>query len=209
MCSCEACLTPLPTEDSSFSFSVISSSFSYVRMAWVQSTETDNAWLNICVCACSVTQSMAFSSKAAGGPGFLLRGDSAWPRDQTHLLRLSCAGKWLYYRSHGCCCSLTHPPLTLCDPIDCSRSLGPPVHYQLLELPAPINQWALWRWSITISSSVIPPPPAFSLSPALWLLPMSCLFASGGQSIWSFNHISSSMGMYLWLISLDGLGWIS
>ena len=51
---------------------------------------------------------------------------------------------------------------TLCDPMDCSMP-GFPVHHPLLELTqnsCSLNQWC----HPTISSCVIPSPPAFSLS---------------------------------------------
>ena len=50
---------------------------------------------------------------------------------------------------------------TLCDSMDWSTP-GLPIHHQLPEF---IYSSALsWRWHLTISSSVIPPPPAFNCS---------------------------------------------
>ena len=80
-----------------------------------------------------------------------------------------------------CCCSVCQSCLTLCDPMDCSTSGFPVLHY-LSELVQTHVHWV----SDGIQPShplLFPSPPAFNLSQHHGLFPMSGLFASGGQSI--------------------------
>ena len=76
---------------------------------------------------------------------------------------------------------VTQSCLTFCNPMDCSIP-GFPVHHQLLELTQTHVYWVsdAIKPSHPLSS---PSPPAFNLSPASGSLPMSQLFASGGQRI--------------------------
>ena len=65
-------------------------------------------------------------------------------------------------KSWAACCSVTQSCLILCDPMDCSTP-GFLVLHHLLEFAqtqCPLSQWC----HPTISSSVVPSPPAFSLS---------------------------------------------
>ena len=83
----------------------------------------------------------------------------------------------------GCCCSVTQPCLTLCDPMDCSTPRFP-VHHQLPELaqthvPTETHVGDAIQPSHPLSS---PSPPAFNLSQHQ-SFQMSQLFTSGGQSI--------------------------
>ena len=79
-----------------------------------------------------------------------------------------------------CLCSVAQSCLTLCDPMDCSMP-GFPVLHHVLELAQihvhqvsdASNHLILCR-PLLLLPSVLPPP---------WPLPVSHLFASGGQSI--------------------------
>jgi len=122
-----------------------------------------NALLNICVCACSVTQSLAFSRQLLEWVVIFSSRWSAWPRDETCISDVSCLGKWILYHWATCrCCSVTQLSLTLCDPMDCSTP-GLPVHHQLLELTQTHVHWVgdAIQPSHPLSS---PSPPAFNLS---------------------------------------------
>ena len=81
---------------------------------------------------------------------------------------------------YTCCCSVTQSCLTLCDPMDCSRS-GFPVLHNLLEFAQIHVHWI--SDVIQLSHPVSPPsPPALNLfHPQSF--PMSWSFASGGQII--------------------------
>src|SRR5574341_1554162 len=74
---------------------------------------------------------------------------------------------------------------TLCDPMNCSTP-GLPVHHQLPEF----TQTNVHRVGAAISSSVVPFSSCPQSLPASESLPMSQLFASGGQSF-SFSIIPS------------------
>ena len=82
--------------------------------------------------------------------------------------------------SDCCCCSVARSCPTLCDPMDCSTP-GFPVLHHLLEFAQTHDYWVgdAIQPSHPLSS---PSPPAFSLSQHQ-SLPVSQLFASGGQSI--------------------------
>ena len=73
-----------------------------------------------------------------------------------------------------CSCSVTKSCLTLCNPIECTRSGFPVLHY--------LPEFAQTQWChLTISSSVISScPQSFSASGSFQ---MNQFFASGGQSI--------------------------
>ena len=73
-------------------------------------------------------------------------------------------------RNFCCCCSVTQPCLTLCDPMDHSMS-GFPVLHHLLELAhiPPLSQWC----HPTISSCVIPFSSCPQSLPASGSFPMS------------------------------------
>ena len=76
--------------------------------------------------------------------------------------------------------SVTQSCATLCDPMDCSMP-GFPVCHHFLEFAQTYVHWI--SDSIQLSHPLSPSsPPAFNLS-QLQSLPMSQLFASGGQSI--------------------------
>ena len=98
------------------------------------------------------------------------------------------------------CCSAAPSSSTLCDPVDHSRQAAPPS-------PSPracSNSCALSQWyHPTISSSVIPfsCPQYFKTSGSL---PMSQLFASGGQS---FGVLSSASVLLMNIQSWFHLGW--
>ena len=78
------------------------------------------------------------------------------------------------------CCSVTKPCLTLCDPIDCSTSGFPVLHYLPVCEICPVSWWCY----PTISSSVAPFSSCPQPFPPSWSFPIGQLFASGGQSIW-------------------------
>ena len=80
----------------------------------------------------------------------------------------------------GCCCSASMSSLTLCDAMDCSMPGFPVLHY-FLEFAQTHVSWV--GNAIQPSHPLFPPSPfAFNLS-QLQSLPVSQLFASGGQSI--------------------------
>ena len=78
------------------------------------------------------------------------------------------------------CCSIAKSCLTVCDLMDCSRPDVPVLHYLPECAQTHINCW--WCHP-TISSSVVPFSTCLQSFPASGSLPMSWLFASGGQSI--------------------------
>ena len=80
----------------------------------------------------------------------------------------------------GCCCSASKSSLTLCDAMDCSMPGFPVLHYFLKFAQTHVS-WV--GNAIQPSHPLRPPSPfAFNLS-QLQSLPVSQLFASGGQSI--------------------------
>ena len=87
-------------------------------------------------------------------------------------------GKWLF---KNCCCSVTKPCLTLCDPMEYSR----PVSSVLYCLPEFAQIHVRWfsDANLTISSSAAPFSFCLQSLPASESFPMSRLFTSGGQSI--------------------------
>ena len=95
--------------------------------------------------------------------------------------------------------SVAQSYLTLCDPMNCS-TLGFPVHHQLLELTQ--------THPPTISSSVVPFPPAFNLSQHQSRFNESAL-PIRWPKYWSFNFSISPSNKYSGLISFSMTGWIS
>ena len=77
-----------------------------------------------------------------------------------------------------CCCSVAKPFLSLCDPVDCTTTGFPVLHY-LLEFVQTRVHWV----SDAIQPSVAPFSPCHQSSPASGSVPVSWLLASGGQSI--------------------------
>ena len=68
----------------------------------------------------------------------------------------------IYYSLCCCCCSVTQSCLTLCDPLDCSTSGTPVLHYLPESVQTPVH-WV----SDAIQPShplLLPSPPAFNLS---------------------------------------------
>ena len=129
--------------------------------------------------------------------------------------------KFLSFKVEICCCSVTQPCPTLCDPMDCStpglcpssspsvsqfcrsvmsNSLQPhePQHTRP-PCPSPTprvhaNSCPLSRWCHpTILSSVIPFSSCPQSFPVLESFPMSWFFASGGQSIGASASASASV----------------
>ena len=95
-----------------------------------------------------------------------------------------------------------------------SDSLWPHgLHYARPPCPSPTpgvysNSCPLSRWChLVISSSVSPPPPAFSLSPS-GFFPMSPFITSGGQIIGSFSFSISPSNEYSGLISFR-MDWLN
>ena len=94
--------------------------------------------------------------------------------------------------------SVTQSCPTLCDPMDCSTP-GLPVHHQLwsslkvrsIESVIPSNHLILCHPLLLLPS----------IFPSIRSFPMSQLFTSGGQSIWSFNFNISPSNEYPGLIS--------
>ena len=78
------------------------------------------------------------------------------------------------------CCSVTKSCLTLWDPVDCSTTGFPVLHY-LPELTQIHVRWSQWCHP-TISSSATCFSFCFQSFPASESFPKSWLFASGGQS---------------------------
>jgi len=79
-----------------------------------------------------------------------------------------------------CFCSVAQSCLTLCDPMDCSTSDSPVLHY-LLEFAQTHVHWV--NDAIQPSHPLsCPSPPDFNLSPS-GSFPINWLFTSGGQSI--------------------------
>ena len=87
-----------------------------------------------------------------------------------------------------CYCSVAKSCLTLYDPMDCSTPGFPVLHYlpSLLKLMS-IESVQLDRCHPTISSSVDPFSSCPQFFPVSGSFPVSRLFASGGQSYWSFS----------------------
>ena len=79
-----------------------------------------------------------------------------------------------------CCYSVTKECPTLCEPMDCSMP-GFPVLHHLPELAQTHVHWV--SDAIQPSYPLSLTSPALSLSQYQGLFPVSCLFASGGQSI--------------------------
>ena len=101
------------------------------------------------------------------------------------------------------CCSIAKSCLTVCDLMDCSRPDVPVLHYLPECAQTHINCW--WCHP-TISSSVVPFSTCLQSFPASGSLPMSWLFASGGQSIGASGSASVlSMNIQGWI----PLGWTS
>ena len=80
-----------------------------------------------------------------------------------------------------CCCSIAHSCLTICNPhgLQHARSPCPSPSPGACSNSCPLNQWC----HPTISSSSVPFSFCLQSFPASGSLPMSQLFASGGQSI--------------------------
>ena len=90
---------------------------------------------------------------------------------------------------------------TLCDPMDCSTP-GFPIYHQLLEP----TQTHVHHVSDAIQPSQNAPFSCLQSSPASESFPVSWLFASGGQSNWSFSFSISPSSeysglnmLYLWI----------
>ena len=95
--------------------------------------------------------------------------------------------------------SVTQSCLTLCDPMGCSTP-GIPVHHQLPEFTQTHVHWVgdAIQPSHPLSS---PSPPALNLSQHRGLFKWGQLFASGGQSVWSFSFSISPSKEHPGLIS--------
>ena len=121
------------------------------------------------------------------------------------LLQQNSARIFLDNEINCCCCLVTSSCPALCDPMDCSTSDFPVLHYlPVCSNPCPLSQWCY----LTISSSAAPfssCPQSFSASRSF---PVSWLFTSGGQSI---RHLPSVLPMNiqgwfpLWLTSFISL----
>ena len=87
-----------------------------------------------------------------------------------------------------CCCSVTKLCLTLCDPMDLqhARLPCPPLSPRVCSNSHPLSQWC----HPTISSAVIPSPPALSLSQHLGL--SHDLTLHQVAKVWSFSFSISS-----------------
>ena len=96
-----------------------------------------------------------------------------------------------------CCCSVTKLCLTLCDPMDLqhARLPCPPLSPRVCSNSHPLSQWC----HPTISSAVIPSPPALSLSQHLGL--SHDLTLHQVAKVWSFSFGISSSNEYSGLIS--------
>ena len=103
-----------------------------------------------------------------------------------------------------CCCSLAKPGPTLCDPMDCSTSGYPVLHYlpnflkfMSIELVMPSNHLILCTLFSFCHQSF----------PGSGSFPMSQLFASGGQSIGASASPSAfPVNIQSWfLLGLTGL----
>ena len=107
----------------------------------------------------------------------------------------------------NCCCSVTKPCPTLCNPMNRSTP-GLPVHRQLPSFhpnPCPSGRWC----HPTISASVVPFSSRPQSQPASRSFQMSQLFAWGGQSIGvSASAAVLPMNTQDWL-PLGWTGWIS
>ena len=101
---------------------------------------------------------------------------------------------WLFIIS-----SVTQSCPTLSDPMDCSM-LGFPVHHQLWEL-AQTQCLLSWWCHLTISSSVVPTPPGFSLSQHQGFSNESAVRIRWSP-YWSFSFNISPSNEYSGLISL-------
>ena len=83
------------------------------------------------------------------------------------------------YILYNCCCSVIKPCSTVCNPMDCSRLLCPPLSSRVCSNSCPLSQWCY----LTISSCSVPFSSCPQSFPASGSFPMSRFFASGGQSI--------------------------
>ena len=81
----------------------------------------------------------------------------------------------------SCCCSIAKSCLTPCDPVDCSTSGFPVLHY----LPGFEQTHVQWIDNVILPSHPLlpPPPPAFNLSQHQGLFQWVGFYASGGQNI--------------------------
>ena len=106
-----------------------------------------------------------------------------------------------------CDCLVTKSRPTLCDPLNCSTSGFPVLHY-LPEFAQTHVHWV--SDGIQPSHPLSPPsPPALNLIPASGSLPMSWLFASDGRSIGASAAASVlPMNIQGWFL-LGWTGWIS
>ena len=93
---------------------------------------------------------------------------------------LSC-GLWDLVPCCPCCSSVTKLFQTLCDPsgLQHARLLCPPLSPSVCSNSCPLSWWCY----LTILYSVAPFSSCLQSFPASWSLPISWLFASGGQSI--------------------------
>ena len=103
------------------------------------------------------------------------------------------------------CCSVAQWYPTLCNPMDCSISGFPVLHY-FLEFAQTHFHWVGDRYHPTMSSSVIPFSSCLPSFPASGSFQMSQFFISGGQSIGvSASASVPPMNTQDW----PPLGWIS
>ena len=96
-----------------------------------------------------------------------------------------------------CCCSVAKLGLTLGDPMDCSTSGFPVLHY-LPEFAQTHVHW--FSDAIQTSHSLSPPPPAFNLSPIRIFSNESALCIRWPK-YWSFSFRISPSNEYSGLIS--------
>ena len=90
-----------------------------------------------------------------------------------------------------CCCSVTKLCPTLCNPVDCSMLDSSVLHYLpgVCSNSCPLSWWCY----LTVSSSVTPFSYCLQSFLALYFFPVSCLFASSGQSIGAGASASASV----------------
>ena len=129
-------------------------------------------------------------------PSFLLLGSFSSRVNPVHLW--NDISFWTSCPGHCCWCfTVTQSCLTLCNPMQQVRLPCPSPSPRVCSNSCPLSRWC----HPTISSS-------FSLFsfcvqsfPASEYFPMSQLFASGGQSVWSFSFCISPSKEYSGLIS--------
>ena len=100
------------------------------------------------------------------------------------------SGSWvLSYVILGCCYSVTQSCPTLCNPMNCSMP-GFPVFHHLLELAQTHVHWVGDAMQPSDPLSSVPFYSCFQSFPVSGSLPVSVLFASGGQRIGAWASAS-------------------